>query len=166
MKVYLAGPDVFRADAGVYGEHLKRLCAGLGLTGLYPLDTEISTQAGGHEAAAEIYHANIALIREADAVVANLNRFRGDEPDSGTAFEVGFATALGKPVWAYTEDGRSIVEQMTGQAAEADGHYQDARGYTIENFDLNLNLMLACSVTLVIGDAEACLKQLAAGLAS
>lgn len=161
MKIYLAGPDVFRADAGAYGEHLKRLCDSLGLTGLYPLDTEISAEAGGPEAAGEIYRANLALLRQADAVVANLNRFRGHEPDSGTAFEVGYAAALGKPIWAYTEDGRSIVEQMTGRVADADGHYQDDNGYTIENFDLNLNLMLACSVTLVIGDAQACLRQMA-----
>ena len=43
--------------------------------------------------------ANLEAIRAADFVMANLNDFRGPgEPDSGTAFEVGFAAALGKPV--------------------------------------------------------------------
>ena len=36
-KLYLAGPDVFRADAVAHGEALKALCARYGFEGLYPL---------------------------------------------------------------------------------------------------------------------------------
>lgn len=56
---------------------------------MIPIDGEQITANG-------IYHANLEMIRSADAVLANLNAFRGIEPDSGTCFEVGFATALGK----------------------------------------------------------------------
>ncbi len=162
MKIYLAGPDVFRPDALAYGEHLKRLCREHGLTGLYPLDTAIAAQLSGNEAAAAIHRANIALIQEADIVMANLDRFRGHEPDSGTAFEVGYAAALGKAVWVHTREARSIVHQLTGTPEDLAQHYRDEDGHTIENFGLNLNLMLACSATLVIGDAVECLRQIAA----
>lgn len=164
MKVYLAGPDVFRPDAVAYGEHLKAVCRELGLTGLYPLDTALSAHVTGPEAAAAIYRANLALIHEADVVMANLGPFRGHEPDSGTAFEVGYAAALGKSVWIYTGEARSIVEQLTGHAADLSRHYLDENGYTIENFGLNLNLMLACGSNQVIGDAAECLRQIAATL--
>ena len=87
-KLYLAGPDVFRADAVAHGEALKALCARYGFEGLYPLDNALPKQlAEPREQAAWIYRANIGLIERADAVLANLNFFRGAEPDSGTAFE-------------------------------------------------------------------------------
>ena len=98
LKIYLAGPDVFRPDAFAQGERLKALCAELELQGLYPLDHSVPERiANPPEQALWIYQANLNLIAEADAVLANLNPFRGAEPDSGTAFELGYAAALGKP---------------------------------------------------------------------
>jgi len=39
--------------------------------------------------------------------------FRGaGAPDSGTALEVGFAVALGKPVWGYADDGRAVIDRV------------------------------------------------------
>ncbi|KAG0771625.1 hypothetical protein G6F22_016323 [Rhizopus arrhizus] len=63
-----------------------------------------------------IYRENVALIRRADMVMANLNAFRGAEPDSGTAFEVGYAIACGKPVWGYTGQAGSLVDQVATSA--------------------------------------------------
>lgn len=68
MKLYLAGPDVFRPDAAQWAEHARRLCRQDGHEALIPLDGVETTAAG-------IYHANIGLIQSADAVLANLNPF-------------------------------------------------------------------------------------------
>lgn len=164
FSLYLAGYDVFRPDAVAYGERLKALCARYGFEGLYPLDKAGPAHLSGPELAAWIYRANIALIRQADGVIANLNPFRGAEPDSGTAFEVGYAVALGKPVWAYTSVAGSIIEQVA-VAKSTDGlSHIDAQGYTVEDFGMNLNLMLACGATIVVGDAEACLARVARDL--
>ena len=73
MKLYLAGPDVFRPDALAWAEEARRLCAAAGHRALVPLDGVETTASG-------IYRANIALIREAarqlvlhdDAVMATL----------------------------------------------------------------------------------------------
>jgi nucleoside 2-deoxyribosyltransferase len=160
FSLYLAGYDVFRQDAVAHGQALKALCARYGFEGLYPLDKAAPAELAGPELAAWIYRANVALIRRADGVMANLNPFRGAEPDSGTAYEVGYAAALGKPVWAYTSVGASIVEQVaTGKSADGAFHV-DADGYTVEDFGMNLNLMLACSATVVVGDAQACLARI------
>lgn len=153
-SIYLAGFDVFRPDAAAHGERLKALCASFGHTGLFPLDNQLPAGLHGAAAARWIYAANVALIHRADAVLANLNDFRGHEPDSGTAFEVGFAAALGKPVWAYLDDGRPLVEQI--------GAPVDAQGLLVEDFGLPRNLMLACSATLVRGDARAALAAMSA----
>ncbi len=99
LRVYLAGFDVFRIDAVDHGAYLKGLCREEGFLGMYPFDNEAPSNLGPAEKAAWICRANIDAIRSADMVMANLNDFRGlGEPDSGTAFEVGFAAALGKPM--------------------------------------------------------------------
>ncbi|OVZ56109.1 nucleoside 2-deoxyribosyltransferase [Pigmentiphaga sp. NML080357] len=160
MKIYLAGPDVFRPDAQAHGERLKQLCARHGFQGLFPLDAPAPREAGA-EAARAIYRANIALLGEADLVMANLAPFRGQEPDSGTAFEVGYAAACGKPVWAYTDEDRPLAQRLAAGRG-ADGEPVDDRGYRVEDFGLTLNLMLACSATVVHGGPEACLRGIAA----
>ncbi|MGE4370521.1 MAG: nucleoside 2-deoxyribosyltransferase [Burkholderiaceae bacterium] len=160
-SIYLAGFDVFRPDAKAWGETLKMLCAKYGFEGLFPLDNEAPASLSGAALARWIYEANVQLIRRADIVMANVNPFRGAEPDSGTVFEVGYAVALGKPVWAYTEENRSLVEQVAVDRQFGDGPYTDTLGYTVEDFGYSLNLMLACSTQVVHGDVEDCLAQLA-----
>ena len=60
-----------------------------------------------------------------------------------------FAAALGKPVWAYLDESRDLRQQM--------GCSTDTQGYTVEDFGLSRNLMLACGATLIHGDARAAL---------
>lgn len=148
MKLYIAGPDVFRPDALTWADNARRLCAQAGHQALIPLDNEETTAPG-------IYSANIGLIREADAVIANLNPFRGIEPDSGTCFEVGFAIALGKPVVAYLSDVRpqvtKMLERFGGNLPRIGERFTDPEGMAIEDFDLPVNLMLGCSCRIVQG---------------
>ncbi|RZT42960.1 nucleoside 2-deoxyribosyltransferase [Cupriavidus agavae] len=159
--IYLAGFDVFRKDALAWGEQLKALCARHGYEGLFPLDQAAPEGLSGPDTARWIYQANVALIRRADLVLANLGDFRGPgEPDSGTAFEVGFAVALQKPVWGYAAEAGTLRDRVPA-SINAEGEAHDARGYLVEDFGLPMNLMLACSVHLVHGDAEACLAALA-----
>lgn len=163
-SIYLAGFDVFLPDARAHGERLKALCVAHGFEGLFPLDNQAPADLSGQALAQWIYRENVALIRRADMVMANLNPFRGAEPDSGTAFEVGYAIALGKPVWGYTGQAGSLIEQVAVGAAADDGASRmvDAQGYTVEDFGLSLNLMLACSARIVHGDAADCLARMAA----
>ncbi|MGY8526162.1 nucleoside 2-deoxyribosyltransferase [Paracidovorax citrulli] len=159
--VYLAGPDVFRPDAAAYGQALKALCGAHGFTGLFPLDQQLPAGLAGPAAARWICEANLALLRRADLVMANLEDFRGPgEADSGTAFEVGFAVALGKPVWAYAPEPGTIVDRATVRRDEA-GVPLDARGLHVEDFGLGKNLMLACTVRLVHGGPAQCLAAMA-----
>jgi nucleoside deoxyribosyltransferase len=155
-QIYLAGFDVFRADSAEHGEYLKALCAERGFTGLYPSDGSAPAGLSAQDTAQWICNKNLDLIRAADMVMANLNDFRGDgEPDTGTAFEVGFAKALGKPVWGYRSDRLPLIVR-TAVRTEEDAAFC-ARGYVVEDFGLPLNLMLSCTVTLVVGDAATCL---------
>jgi nucleoside 2-deoxyribosyltransferase len=140
-KAYLAGPDVFLPESIEVGERLKSLCLQHGMDGLYPLDNQMPKLETVEDAAHWISAANIDLIRQADYVIANLNPFRGFEPDSGTCVEVGIAIALNKPVFAYFSDHRPMADKVP-----TDANNLDTQGMYVENFNLPLNLMLACNL--------------------
>lgn len=52
-----------------------------------------------------IYEMNILALRNCDVIVAVLD---GVEVDSGVAFEIGYATAIGKPVIGLKTDHRTF----------------------------------------------------------
>jgi nucleoside 2-deoxyribosyltransferase len=72
--------------------------------------------------------------------------------DVGTAFEVGFMRALGKPVFAYTNSARGYFERLTedfyeGKATrQSDGYIRGPDGMMVENHGMVDNLMLDASV--------------------
>jgi nucleoside 2-deoxyribosyltransferase len=160
QRIYLAGPDVFRPDAPAYARKLVALCAEFGFAGVFPLDPSLS---GGEPGALarRIYEANLAHIDACDAVLANLQFFRGPEPDSGTCFEVGYAVARGKPVIGYLPESGSFADRIRARYPHAVGRgLVDASGWQLEEFGLPLNLMLAVPCRIVVGDARAALAAL------
>lgn len=158
MKVYLAGPDVFRPDAAAWMDAARAICRRHGHEPLTPLDHDETEPA-------RIFQANLGLIRQAQAVVANLDPFRGAEPDSGTCFEIGYAHALGKTVWGYV----ACLEPLRVRVHRFDqgdpDETADSQGLAIENFGLPLNLMLAVPAQIVAGGLEECLRALNGGQA-
>jgi nucleoside 2-deoxyribosyltransferase len=160
MKIYLAGPDVFRHDASLWAQQARAMCMECGVEALVPLDGDATTAPG-------IYAKNIAMIAAADVIVANLNPFRGSEPDSGTCFEVGYALALGKRVVGYVATDELLsarIERVQGRPLVRNGDdWLDADGMRIENFDLPLNLMLGVPVQIIQGDLTAALRICIAG---
>eukprot|EP01063_Lacrimia_lanifica_P002184 TRINITY_DN11133_c0_g1_i1.p2 TRINITY_DN11133_c0_g1~~TRINITY_DN11133_c0_g1_i1.p2 ORF type:complete len:170 (+),score=72.72 TRINITY_DN11133_c0_g1_i1:75-584(+) len=153
--VYLAGPDVFEQDPLARGAALKALCAEYGFEGHFPMDNAIAEQPSPAATAEAIRVANVKLIQEADVVMANLNPFRGFEPDSGTVYEVGYAEALGKPVFSYASDRRFMLDRLHQHQALPAGAKDCKDGKQIEHFELSHNLMFAH--TVVADDAKGCL---------
>lgn len=154
--LYLAGPDVFFLDADRLALGHKSLCEEYGFIPLHPIDQP--TLKSRH-----IYETNIDLLRRADAVVANLNPFRGAEVDSGTAFEVGFAVARGVPVVGYLASAdflKDRVGRLFGPLVVQDGVLRDSDGNLVENFNHSVNLMLAESCVIVVGGFEEALKKM------
>lgn len=147
-RVYLAGPEVFLPDARKIGARKVALCTAAGLTGLFPLDQELDVS--GLEKVQQsraIALANENLMRSADALIANLTPFRGVSMDCGTAFEVGFMRALGRPVFGYTTsaDDYCVRARRFGdeRGAWRDG---DRHGTDVEDFGLAENLMIDIAI--------------------
>lgn len=148
-KIYLAGPDVFFPDIEQRARSHKQLCRDMGFEPLHPIDQPVLQ-------AQAIYDGNVMLLRQADAVIANLNAFRGAEVDSGTAFEVGYATALGTPVIGYLHDNTTVRDQVAKLFgplifnAEQQA-WRDRDGNLVEDFGLPVNLMLSVPSIMVVG---------------
>jgi nucleoside 2-deoxyribosyltransferase len=114
-RVYLAGPMVFDPDPFAIFDRMKALCREQGLAGVAPLDGQIGLEnaAPGRPLLERIVRADIALMDEVDAGVFCLDGFRrGPEMDAGTAFEVGYMKALGKPIAGWTRDPRPYPDKV------------------------------------------------------
>ena len=148
LRIYLAGPEVFLPDPLEAGRRKCALAERHGFVGLYPLDAALDlTGLSKPEQARRISEANEGLMREADVLIANLTPFRGVSMDSGTAFEVGFMRALGRPVLGYsnvTADyaTRAMAFRLRG-IPPGDGDRPDVE---IEDFDGAENLMITCAI--------------------
>lgn len=148
-RVYLAGPEVFFPDAVEQGREKKRICAKYGFEGIYPLDNEIADGASltPEARARAISHGNERLMRSADLIVANCTPFRSVSMDAGTAYEIGFMRALGKPVFGYSNVAAPYAARVTATPAAAQEAWcQETRRAGIEDFGLSENLMIAIAV--------------------
>ena len=98
----------------------------------------------------DIYQLNVDRLLRSDAVVADLTPFRGPSADAGTVWEIGFAIALGKPVFGYTSDAREYREKVAPD------------GLRIEDHGAVDNLMIAASVQSVVGGQDEAMAAVAA----
>jgi nucleoside 2-deoxyribosyltransferase len=96
-KIYLAGPLFSLAEQGFNAE-LARFLESEGFEVFLPQEHEPRDKT-----ARAIFDMDVAAIDWADMVVACMD---GPDPDSGTAWECGYAYAKGKPIVCYRTDFR------------------------------------------------------------
>ncbi|TDH64545.1 nucleoside 2-deoxyribosyltransferase [Dankookia rubra] len=159
MRLYLAGPEVFLADAAGIAAAKRDVCAAQGLVGVFPLDLPPLEPDPALPEWRRIYQSNEAHIRSCDALIANLTPFRGASADVGTVYELGFMRALGRPVFGYSNVaqrfGGRVLAGLGGAARRrADGAWEDAEGMAVEEFDRHDNLMLEGGIAEAGGTFE------------
>lgn len=166
IHAYLAGPDVFYADAVVRGERKKAFLKTLGITGHFPFDNEIppSHITNPADIAAHIARANeLQLLGccengRTGIVLADISPYHGVSLDTGTAHEIGFASALHMlgykmHIFAYTSDSRTYEKRLEDDyflgnlSKGTDGrtygkHAQHDTATALETFGLADNLMI------------------------
>ena len=154
--VYLAGPDVFFADAMERAATMKAALAARNMTGLFPLDSEFDLAgfSDRESLGLAIARANEAFMRKADIGLANIQPWRGVEADDGTSYEIGVMSALGKIIVLYTNDRRPFFERIVNDVYRGDVQQDGSikRGASdrmmIEEFDgFADNLMLVNAAT-------------------
>mgnify|MGYP001577228492 FL=1 len=86
--------------------------------------------------------------------------------DDGTAYELGYGNALGKPsygyVWEHSGYSAKVMQNYPWREV-GKGQRADRNGYLLlDDFGTSINLMMQCGMAgsggrLVVGDFEACL---------
>ena len=140
--IYVAGPWVFAPNAKGNAELIKNIFSQYGYEALLPLSDKTDYR--------DIYYNNLALMNQADIIIADISPFRGVHADPGTAFEIGYAKALGLRIYLYSSDMR-MIEDRIYENSEDFGRFatyglvydKDDDGYLIE-FGVE-NLMLTYS---------------------
>lgn len=121
---YLAGPEVFLSNADEIAKAKKSICRQYGLDGVFPVD---NTDPALHELPVDghaIFRHCVEMMERSDLVIANMTPFRGPSMDIGTAVEVGFMYARGRPVFGYTN-----VTGDYGSRVQPDGMDIEAFGF-------------------------------------
>jgi nucleoside 2-deoxyribosyltransferase len=148
-RVYLAGPEVFLVNAREIGLRKRMICERHGLVGVFPSDEEDACDPylTPRERGLALSCAMERALRSCDGMIVNLTPFRGPSADVGSAYEMGFMRALGRPVFGYTNDDRSFFDRVVEFCGDvlrerATGGHEDSDGMAIEPFTLGDNLML------------------------
>ena len=168
LKLYLAGPDIFRPDAVIYAEKQREICQRYGFVPLQPMDNNVGHKDYSRRTAREIFRADLRQIDEADITVANCNYFRGGCIDDGTAVELGYTFAQGKIAYGYIDSLSPANQQIPTHypCHSINGQLQDRDGYVlVDDFGTAVNLMVHELIEesggrLVQGDFEDAIKQL------
>ena len=165
-KAYLAGTEIFFTDSDETQEKYHQLCDKYGIIGYYPPDIApedefkeyVKKDDSLHEMELQLFTHDLNQIKRTDIIIANLNDYRGNEPDSGTAVECGIAWGYGHRCFAFIDDARPMKERFKGvKKVKEDGTVTDKDGANLEDFDRPLNLMF-CEFTIFEGGLEEALK--------
>lgn len=147
LKIYLAGPDVFRKDALKRFALLKKYATKYGHEGLAPFDNTIDNisqeELNTPIHSMEIFAQNVKLIDKCDIIIANIEPFRGAGVDDGTAFELGYGFAAGKTMYGYSTLSKLPLRKITEIMFDLN---KQPKFQEIENFGHSVNLMIAHSI--------------------
>ncbi|MGE5547125.1 MAG: nucleoside 2-deoxyribosyltransferase [Solirubrobacterales bacterium] len=166
LTVYLAGPAIFHPAAKALLDYLRETCSKHGLEAITPLDgtvSDVGEDAEALEQARAIRQANVDKIRVCDVVIACTSPFRGPGADAGTAWEMGYAEALGKPVIPWCEDTNQYLARVPHDRDDDGRVFCLQHGMLVEDFGLSDNLMLTAGIIPVQPDFETAVR-LAASL--
>jgi nucleoside 2-deoxyribosyltransferase len=143
LKIYVAGQDVFRANAVEYLRNLQKLGEQYGFEILTPFDTDTSACTNKEELPYWIGDGNFETIDKSDIIVANLNSFRGVCVDDGTSVEIGYGYKAGKMICGYCSDPTTLKQKVLNNLFN-EATWMDFP--VIEDFDLRFNLMIHTAI--------------------
>jgi len=155
-NIYLAGPDVFRAQEKIkeVSSALKEISLKYKHKSHFPLDNALSPEDGDYKSQSfsyKIFSANVELMDKSDVIIANIQPFRGPNMDDGTAFEIGYGYAKNKIIYGYSSSADMKYPQivdlfMKSLKSESESSHREEFPQ-IEEFAKNtVNLMIQESI--------------------
>lgn len=158
--IYIAGPECFYT----YGYDMlaamrvraESLGFGVTLPNSHPLDL---TNQDKQKRADSIFKDLEVVMNKTTVIIADLEAYRGAEPDSGTVYELGMAYAKGARCYGYSRDKRNVVTKNQGCVLTGEQVF-DERGNHVPYAALPFSPTIIGSTKIVEGDYDDCLKLL------
>lgn len=159
-KIYIAGPECFYPNGydlwDAFGK--KAQYYGFGVT-MPTTNTLDLTHADPRENADEIFRNCAFCMNQSTAIIADLETFRGAEPDGGSLFEIGMAYAQGLRCYGFTRDKRDMTHKYQAATLQ-DGVVCDAEGRILSYGNLPFCPSLIGSSKIIEGSFDDALKLL------
>lgn len=158
--LYIAGPECFYKYGYDMWGAMKARAEALGFSVTLPNNDPLDLDNEDLQKRADSIFANLKKIMlDTTAIVADLEAFRGSEPDSGTVYEIGMAYAKGAKCYGYTRDKRSFSTKNQHEIL-IDGRAVDELGNKEIYGRLPFAPAIIGSTKIVEGDFDDCLKMI------
>lgn len=144
-KIFIAIPKIISTVAI---EAMRKEVSEAGFTAIFAVDVLLQMEAGSSSIIT--FNALCEAMQRCTVLIANLTPCLGVEPDSDVIFQLGYMAALGKPVFSFTNDPRTLYERVRewngAEFTERLGNKQgettllfkyDRNGMRIENMGIN-----------------------------
>ncbi len=159
-KIYIAGPECFYANGPQLLKAMRCRAESLGFGVTLPNDHPLDMENALLQKRADSIFADLEkVMNDSTAIVADLESFRGSEPDSGTVYELGMAYARGIRCYGYTRDKRPLACKDQ-QYRLKDGVVYDEHGRPAAYKELPFCVCVVGSTKIVEGGFDDCLKAL------
>ncbi len=109
-------------------------------------------------------HIDRNFLDDCDVVVADVNPFRGGEPESGTVFDMGVAYSKSKKIYSHVKDLRNVVHKYPYAYFDEEGNIIDEMGLIFRAGPTPGNLMYMVPSKMIEGGFIECVKALVADL--
>ena len=108
--VYLADFEMFLPTCEQTVAYWKKICDKYGFIGLFP--GEGDPVEPGDNFWQRIFQHDVNHMYNSDMCIAQLDDWRGNQPDSGTLFELGYFTALGMPSYGFYNSSSGLLDKI------------------------------------------------------
>lgn len=159
-SIYIAGPECFYPNGYELWDAMGKKAEYFGFCVVMPTKNELRLDNEDlRKNADEIFQNCAKAMNEATAIIADLEQFRGSEPDGGSLFEIGMAYARGLRCYGFTRDKRDMIFKHQDISLR-DGRAYDGEGRILPYQDTPFCPSLIGSCKLIEGGFDDCLKLL------
>ncbi len=156
--LYIAGPECFYTGGYDLWWAQRKLAEFYGIPVVLPTSTVLKLDSKNlQDNAREIFDDLIVQVKRTTAIIADLEFFRGSEPDGGSVFEMGWIWQKGGRIYGYTRDKRSMAKKNQGAHLVHD-NVIDQDGKPLPYFNLPFSPNIVGSSRIIEGDFKDALQ--------
>lgn len=146
-RVYISILQRYASNKQSQYDVVTALCAQHGLTAVFP---PVNQEENPYRNAAVGAKQALEALSSCDAIIADLNDYRGYECANDIAFECGMAFQLRKRLFGFMSDTTPTIDRIPHYGADHEN--REFTGSNVEDFNYAANLMFGSTMPILQGD--------------